>query len=158
MILSNAARLKPEIRLAEAVSHFEASLSSDEKARFRNQRAQVLKAPPDTTDVMRFTAQIRSSDSGQNWKVFRATFHKFPSRSATVRVARRCDSWRISEYHCVWCVVACTHVDTGTHLARSSYTLIATHLRLTRPLYCSSRITEWVAYSAKGNYESLVVH
>jgi hypothetical protein len=64
MIVSNAARLKPEIRLAEAISQFEACLSDNQKATFRNQRAQTLKSPPDTTEVMRFTAQIDRRMSG----------------------------------------------------------------------------------------------
>jgi hypothetical protein len=58
LILSSAARLKPEIRLAEVVSQFEASLSTDEKATFRDQRAHTLQTPPGIMDVMRFTAQI----------------------------------------------------------------------------------------------------
>jgi hypothetical protein len=33
--LANASRLKPEIRLAQAVSQFEADLSSEQKATFR---------------------------------------------------------------------------------------------------------------------------
>jgi hypothetical protein len=77
MILSNAARLKPEIRLAEAVSYFEASLSSDEKALFRDQRAQVLKIPPDTTDVMRLTAQIDRRMAGKAGRCLGPRFTNF---------------------------------------------------------------------------------
>jgi hypothetical protein len=58
MILSKAARLKPEIRLAEAISQFEASLSSAQKQEFGDWRAQSLKAPPNITDVMQFTADL----------------------------------------------------------------------------------------------------
>jgi hypothetical protein len=58
LTLSNAARLKPEIRLAQAVSEFESILSGPQKAEFRGWRAQALKRPPDTTDVMRFTADV----------------------------------------------------------------------------------------------------
>jgi hypothetical protein len=58
MILSKAARLKPEIRLAEAISTFEASLSSVQKQEFGNWRAQSLQAPPNITDVMQFTADL----------------------------------------------------------------------------------------------------
>lgn len=66
LILSNAGRLKPEIRLAQAVSQFEAELSSEEKSLFRNHRAQSVASPPDTNDVMRFTAEI---DRRVSWKV-----------------------------------------------------------------------------------------
>lgn len=58
LTLSSAARLKPEIRLAQAVSEFESILSGAQKAEFRGWRAQALKRPPDTTDVMRFTADV----------------------------------------------------------------------------------------------------
>jgi hypothetical protein len=58
LMISNAARLKPEIRLAEAVSQFEASLSSEQKTQFRNWRAQSLSTAPDSADVMRFTAEM----------------------------------------------------------------------------------------------------
>ncbi|KAF1363445.1 hypothetical protein EJ07DRAFT_162716 [Lizonia empirigonia] len=68
LIISNAARLKPEIRLAEAVSQFEASLSADQKTIFHNQRARSLKNPPDTNDVMRVTAEIDRCVSGKAGK------------------------------------------------------------------------------------------
>jgi hypothetical protein len=64
LILSDAAKLKPEIRLAEAVSQFEACLSAGQKADFRNQKIQTLKTPPDIADIMRFTAQIDRRVSG----------------------------------------------------------------------------------------------
>jgi hypothetical protein len=76
-ILSNAARLKPEIHLAEAVSRFEAYLPCDEKAIFRNQRAQVLNEPPDTADVMRFTAQIDGRMSGKAGRCLGPRFTNF---------------------------------------------------------------------------------
>ena len=56
--LIHAARLKPEIRLAQAVSEFEADLSSQQKASFRVQRSQSLSSPPDSSDVMRLTAEM----------------------------------------------------------------------------------------------------
>lgn len=56
--LATASRLKPEIRLAQAVSQFEADLSREQKARFCTYRSQSLDSPPDTSDVMRLTAEI----------------------------------------------------------------------------------------------------
>ncbi|KAK4219149.1 ankyrin repeat-containing domain protein [Rhypophila decipiens] len=56
--LSKAAPLKAEIRLAQAVSQFEAELASDQKAAFRSQRSQAYQAPPTAQDVMSFTAKI----------------------------------------------------------------------------------------------------
>lgn len=76
LIASRVGKLKPEVRLAQSVSHFEASLSDEAKAAFRNQRTQSLKRPPDTNDVMRLTAQIdRSQKPGG--RCFGPRFTKF---------------------------------------------------------------------------------
>lgn len=64
-IISNVSRLKPEIRLAQAVSHFEADLSSEQKNVFRSYRSQSLHSPPDLSDVMRLTAEIDRRASGK---------------------------------------------------------------------------------------------
>jgi hypothetical protein len=57
-IVPHTSRLKPEIRLAQAISQFEAELSSDQKATFRTYRSQSRESPPDPSDVMRLTAEI----------------------------------------------------------------------------------------------------
>jgi hypothetical protein len=62
--LSRAARLKPEIRLAQALSEYEAVLADDQKAKLRGYRAQC---PPSATDVMRLTAEI-DQDAVRNRK------------------------------------------------------------------------------------------
>ncbi|KAJ5170121.1 uncharacterized protein N7500_002904 [Penicillium coprophilum] len=56
--LSSAPRLKPEARLAQAVSQFEAELSNDQKASFRACRARSIESPPSIQDVMQLTAEI----------------------------------------------------------------------------------------------------
>jgi hypothetical protein len=56
--LTRAAPLKAEIRLAQAISEFEADLSSDQKAIFRESRDYAYKSPPNIHDVMRLTAEI----------------------------------------------------------------------------------------------------
>ena len=56
--LARASSLKPEIRLAQAVSEFEADLSSKQKAKFRTQRLQSTTTPPGPGDVMRLTAEV----------------------------------------------------------------------------------------------------
>lgn len=58
IVSSKASRLKPEIRLAQAVSQFEADLSSEQKATFRNYKSQSQGFPPDPSDVMRLTAEF----------------------------------------------------------------------------------------------------
>lgn len=57
-ILTKASRLKPEIRLAQAVSQFEADLSDEQKTDFRTLKSQSLDSPPDPGDVMRLTAEM----------------------------------------------------------------------------------------------------
>lgn len=58
LVLTTASRLKPEVRLAQAVSEFEADLTMEQKLRFNSYKAQVLKSPPEIHDVMRLTAEI----------------------------------------------------------------------------------------------------
>jgi hypothetical protein len=56
--MANASRLKPEIRLAQAVSQFEADLSDKQKIAFRTLKSQSRNSPPNPSDVMRLTAEI----------------------------------------------------------------------------------------------------
>lgn len=67
--LAKAAKLKPELRLAQAISEFEASLSTQQKSTFRTIKSQSLSAAPTQGDVMRLTAeadgQISKKFSGQ---------------------------------------------------------------------------------------------
>lgn len=51
--LSKAGPLKPEIRLAQALSEFQANLTKEHKLEFRN-----FSHPPDIVDVARLTAEI----------------------------------------------------------------------------------------------------
>ena len=64
-VIAGASRLKPEIRLAQAVSEFDADLSSEQKAVFRTYRSQSRDSPPDSSDVMRLTAEIDRRVSGK---------------------------------------------------------------------------------------------
>jgi len=57
-VLVNASRLRPEIRLAQAVSQFEADLSHEYKTAFSTLKFQLLNSPLDPSDVMRLTAEI----------------------------------------------------------------------------------------------------
>jgi hypothetical protein len=77
LILSHAARLKPENRLAKAVSQFEAILSANEKAAFRSDKLNALKDPPNTTDVMQFTAQIDRHMSDKTSRCYGPRFTNF---------------------------------------------------------------------------------
>jgi len=56
--LARAGSLSPEIRLAQAVSEFEADLSSEQKSAFRTLKSQTLLATPTPSDVMRLTAEV----------------------------------------------------------------------------------------------------
>ena len=56
LAIAKAAPLRPEIRLAQAISDFEANLVEDQKALFRGQRS--LLNTPTAQDVGRFTAEV----------------------------------------------------------------------------------------------------
>jgi hypothetical protein len=62
--LAKAASLKADIRLAQAVSEFQKDLSTAQKARFSTYHTQSQKCPPNTTDVMRLTAEIDCREVG----------------------------------------------------------------------------------------------
>jgi ankyrin repeat domain-containing protein 50 len=64
-VLAKFSQLKPEIRLAQAVSQFEADLSNEQKTAFRSYRSQSLDSPPVPSDVMRLTAEIDRRVSGK---------------------------------------------------------------------------------------------
>lgn len=65
MDLSTPARLKADIRLAQAVSQFEADLTTEQKAEFRTQRSLARDRPPGLGDVMHLTALIDQNASSQ---------------------------------------------------------------------------------------------
>ena len=56
--LSSVPRLKPDVRLAQAVSQFESELSNEQKATFRTWRTKSIESPPGIQDVMQLTAEI----------------------------------------------------------------------------------------------------
>lgn len=60
--LATSSRLKPEIRLAQAVSQFEADLPSEQKKSFQKYRHD---SPPNANDVIRLTAEIDQQASGK---------------------------------------------------------------------------------------------
>ena len=60
LVIRSAASLKPGIRLAQAISEYEAVLQDSEKAEFRSLRAG---RPPDVSDVMAVTAAIDRNNS-----------------------------------------------------------------------------------------------
>lgn len=64
-VLINAGHLKPEIRLADAISQFQADLSSHEKAIFTEHRDQSITSTPTVLDVSRVTAEIDRHPSWQ---------------------------------------------------------------------------------------------
>ena len=67
---ANSARLKPEIRLAQAVSEYEAALSGEQKAALRISRSQTRESPPNVSDVMRLTAEIDRCASRKGRRCF----------------------------------------------------------------------------------------
>lgn len=55
LAITEAAVLKPEIQLAQALSEFEAVLDDSQKAKLRTYKGQ---GPPEVQDIMRWTAEI----------------------------------------------------------------------------------------------------
>lgn len=74
--LIQAAPLKPEIRLAQKVSEFEAALSDEQKATFRSYRSQARASPPDAGDIIRLTAEVdrRAAGRGHRGRCFGPRF------------------------------------------------------------------------------------
>lgn len=58
LILSNAGKLKPEALLGQAINHFEAALSKEQKAAFEAGKINARSSPPSIRDVMQLTAEI----------------------------------------------------------------------------------------------------
>ena len=78
LALVKASKLKPEIRLAQAISQFEADLSPQQKTELHEYRQQMLKNPPDPSDVMRLTAEVDRFASGKGCRrCFGPRFTKF---------------------------------------------------------------------------------
>jgi hypothetical protein len=63
--LATASRLKPEVRLGQAISEFVADLSDEQKARFNARRSQALASPPSIQDVRSLTAEIDRVSGGR---------------------------------------------------------------------------------------------
>lgn len=61
--LIRAASLRPEIRLAQAISQFEADLPTEEKTNLKSYRFQARNNPPNIHDVMRLTSEFNSSSA-----------------------------------------------------------------------------------------------
>lgn len=68
--LASAAHLKPEIRLQQAVSLYEADLANEQRDTFRAERSQSEKSPPDQFDVLRLTADIDSKCQKKSGRCF----------------------------------------------------------------------------------------
>ncbi|KAJ6193133.1 NACHT domain protein [Bipolaris maydis] len=56
--LAKASPLKPDIRLAQAISEFEADLSPEQKSKFRTLSSQSRSTTPSPHDVMQLTAEV----------------------------------------------------------------------------------------------------
>ncbi|KAI1123559.1 hypothetical protein F5Y10DRAFT_251615 [Nemania abortiva] len=82
--LASSAPLKPEIRPAQAVSDFEASLSRDQESRFRLFRSQARSTPPQINDVMRLIAEVDTAAS-RRLAVTRCYGPRFTSLLQTVQ-------------------------------------------------------------------------
>jgi hypothetical protein len=64
--LARASSLKPDIRLAQAISEFKAVLTSEQKLTFESLRSQSLSTTPSHQDVMQLTAELNRCTSKQS--------------------------------------------------------------------------------------------
>jgi hypothetical protein len=67
--LRDRSPLKPEIRLAQAVSEFEAILTSEQKVSFSASRSSAASRTPSMSDVMRLTAEIDLKTTSKHGRV-----------------------------------------------------------------------------------------
>lgn len=58
IIKTRDSQLGPELRLVDAISKFEASLSDEQKKEFRSSKSQSYHSPPGLNDVNRLTAEL----------------------------------------------------------------------------------------------------
>lgn len=58
LIVGSAGKLKPEVRLGQVVTQFEALLSKEQKASFEAGKIQAQSSPPNIQDVMHLTREI----------------------------------------------------------------------------------------------------
>ncbi|RBR13379.1 hypothetical protein FVER53590_12297 [Fusarium verticillioides] len=58
LVIRDVSALKPDIRLAQAVSEFEAALTAEQKVAFRASRTAAISTAPTMSDVMRLTAEM----------------------------------------------------------------------------------------------------
>ena len=65
LALRNASKLKPSIRLAQAVSEFEAELTIQQKTTFRAIKLRASQSPPKLADVLSLTAEIDRHENGR---------------------------------------------------------------------------------------------
>ena len=64
-LLARVAPLKPEIRLAQAITQFEEDLPDEQKGHFHSNKRQSCHSPPNIHDVMRLTAEIDRRVAGK---------------------------------------------------------------------------------------------
>jgi hypothetical protein len=63
--LTHASRLKPDIRLAQAISEFKTDLSIEQKSTLSTYESQSRSSQPEPSDVMHFTAELDRGASGR---------------------------------------------------------------------------------------------
>ncbi|KAI8628212.1 hypothetical protein F5Y19DRAFT_438505 [Xylariaceae sp. FL1651] len=66
LILSSAGRLKPEVRLAQAIAEFQAALSKEQQAAFQAGTDVAISSQPQLRDMMQVTAEIDLQARMQN--------------------------------------------------------------------------------------------
>ncbi|GAB1218113.1 hypothetical protein ATERTT37_007364 [Aspergillus terreus] len=73
-VVARASKLKPEIRLSQAVSEFQASIPQEEKTKFQKWTLSLSTEPPESWDVAKLTSEIDRRVSGQTRRCYGPRF------------------------------------------------------------------------------------
>lgn len=119
-LLANASPVKPEIRLAQAISQLEADLSSEQKATFYTYRSQSRDSPPNPSDVMQLTAEIDRRASGKiGGRCFGPRLTFFPTSRSAIRCARGYHNRRLAKPNRLWYLVDSPNIIARSYLLTS---------------------------------------
>jgi hypothetical protein len=117
VILANGRPLKPEIRLAQAVSRFEADLSSEQKATFRTYKSQSWGSPPSYSNFMQLTVEIDRRASGKvGGRCFGTRLTSFLRAGQQFCCARGRRYRRLAKPDCLWDLVGGANVIACEYL------------------------------------------
>jgi hypothetical protein len=73
-VVARVSKLKPELRLSQAVSEFQASIPREEKTKFQKWTLSLSTEPPESWDVAKLTSEIDRHVSGPTRRCYGPRF------------------------------------------------------------------------------------